>query len=126
MDGRHQMTALQDHPLAEQGHRGGIRFQLSLPLKYHVVGERGWHDGQLDNMSLIDIIFCGEDPVEAGKTVDLRLYLPRASKSQRGGAILSRATVTQSWSINDRPGKAFIAGVLINPRLVRFNPEDGT
>ncbi len=119
------MTALQEHPVAEQGHRGGNRFQLSLPLKYHVVGERGWHDGQSDNMSLTDILFRGEDPVEVGRTINLRVFLPRASKSQRGGAILSRATVTQSRVLDDRPGQAFIAAVLINPRLIRFNPENG-
>ena len=77
-------------------------------------------------MSLTDILFRGEDPVEVGKTVDLRLVLPGASKSHGGGAILSRATVTQSWVLDDRPGQAFIAALLINPRLVRFNPENGT
>ncbi|HEY3625674.1 MAG TPA: hypothetical protein VGL00_05305 [Terracidiphilus sp.] len=94
-------------------------------MKYHVVGERGWHDGRLDNMSLTDILFRGQSVVEAGKAIDLRLFLPGSTKSQRGGTILSRATVTQSWVLDDRPGQAFIAAVLINPRLVRLNPESG-
>jgi len=116
------MTSLQDQQPPKQGTRGVSRFQINLPMRYRLHGERVWRDGWVDNMSLTEILFSGTGMVDVGKSIDIRLVL-LGRGGGRGGTIVSKAKVTRSWPFLDLPGQAFIAATLINPRIVRFDSD---
>lgn len=103
----------------------GARFQIGLPMRFRIAGERFWRDGWADTMSLTEIVFRGEDGVEIGKTIDIRLVLRRPSSRERGGTIVSKAKVTRSLPLPEMPGYTAMTAELNSPRLLRFNPENG-
>jgi hypothetical protein len=117
------MTVVQEKHPNEQRPREVIRFQIDLPLKFHISGENIWREGWVDNMSSIDILFSGMEMVAPDKSIEIRLALPGARKGRRGATIVSRAKVTRCWRLVDGVGRAMIAAALESPRLLRCNTK---
>lgn len=116
------MTSLCRHERSV--HAEEVQFRIALPMRFRIVGERAWHDAWTDSMSLTEIVFTGDDEMEIGKTLDVRVVLPQLGGGQYGGAIVSKAKVTRSWSVSQMPGQVFCAAALTGPRLLRLNPEN--
>jgi hypothetical protein len=74
-------------------------------------------------MSSTEIVFRGDEAMEIGKALDIRLVLPRPGNGRRGATIVSKAKVTRSWLVSETPEQAFTSAVLIGPRLLHFSPE---
>lgn len=104
-------------------HRDALRFQIHLPMRFRILGERIWHDAWADSMSLTSIVFRGDEMMEIGKTLDIRLMLPRPEGRRSGGTIVSRARVIRSSPLSEASGQAIISAALASPRLLRYMPE---
>jgi predicted metalloprotease len=118
------MTSLEKQKLNVP--RAAIQFQVSLPMRFRIRGERAWHDAWADSMSAAEIIFRGDEVMEIGETLDIRLGLPQPGIGRHGGTIVSKAKVTQSWRLSEKPEQAFIAAALSGPRLIRFGLDNGS
>ena len=117
------MTSLEKQKLNVP--EAATQFQISLPMRFRIMGERVWREGCVDSMSLTAIVFRGEEEMEIGTAFDIRLVLPRVRSNRRGGTIVSRGKVTRSWPLSETPGQVFVAAALTGPRLLRFSPENG-
>lgn len=103
-----------------------MQFHISLPMRFRILGERVWHDAWANSMSSTEIVFHGEESMEIGKTLDIRVSLPQQSGSgRRGGTIVSKAKVTRSLPLSQNSQQSLIAAALTGARLLRSNPENG-
>jgi hypothetical protein len=103
--------------------RAGMQFQISLPMRFRIRGEKVWHEAWADSMSVSEIVFRGDKVIEIGRILDVRLVLPQPGTGRRGGTIVSKAKVMQSWPGSENPDQAFTVAALAGPRLLRFSPE---
>lgn len=101
-----------------------MQFQISLPLRFRLLGENIWHDAWADSMSATEIVFRGGEVMEIGKTIHIRLVLPLPGIGRHGGTIVSKATVMQSWPLSTHPVQAIIAAALKRPRLFRSGSDN--
>ena len=100
------------------------QFRISLPMRFRIQGERVWHHAWIDSMSLTEIIFRGDEVIEIGKTLDVRVLLPKFGGGRSRGTIASKAKITRSWSVSKARGQTFSAAVLTGSRLLRFKPGE--
>src|SRR5215469_10814924 len=108
------MTSLEkESPSVPQA---AMQFQISLPMRFRVRGDRVWRDAWVDSMSPTEIVFRGDEVLEIGKTLDIRLVLPQRGIGRQGGTIVSKARVTQTWRLPEKPRQAFVAASLTGPR----------
>jgi PAS domain S-box-containing protein len=52
------------------------RFQLHLPLKYRLLNEEKWHDGETRNISRSGLLFQAEDFLQPNVQLEINLVLP--------------------------------------------------
>ncbi len=52
------------------------RFQLHLPLKYRLLNEEKWHDGETRNISRSGLLFQAEDFIQPNVQLEINLVLP--------------------------------------------------
>jgi len=52
------------------------RFQLHLPLKYRLLDEEKWHDGETRNISRSGLLFQAEDLLQPNVQLEINLVLP--------------------------------------------------
>ena len=52
------------------------RFQLHLPLKYRLLDEEKWHDGETRNISRSGLLFQAEDLIQPNVQLEINLVLP--------------------------------------------------
>ena len=52
------------------------RFNLHLPLKYRMVGEKSWRDGTTENISRSGLLFRAPETLQPNVQLEINLVLP--------------------------------------------------
>jgi hypothetical protein len=103
-----------------------MQFKISLPMRFRIRGQKVWQDAWVDSMSAAEIIFQGDVVMEIGKALDIRIVLPQPGIGRQGGTIVSKAKVTESRPLSEKPRQACIVARLSTPRLLRFGPDSSS
>ena len=61
--------------MSERGGRAR-RFRFALPLQYRPVGEKAWHDGQMENISRSGVLFRTPAALDVDTAVEVCFVLP--------------------------------------------------
>lgn len=113
------MKAVQEIHPAEQRPRKAIRFDIDLPVRFRLLGEKVWREGEVYKVSSTEILFGVEGIIEPGKRIDIQLVLPGTRKGYPGGTIVSRATIAECSPSGSGMDRAKISASMENPRLLR-------
>jgi CheY-like chemotaxis protein len=72
------------------------RFDLHLPLKYRLVGERDWRDGTTENISRSGMLFRAEESVAPNAMLEINLVLPAEIAGLAAAEVVCRGEVVRT------------------------------
>ena len=72
------------------------RFDLHLPLKYRLVGERGWREGKTENISRSGMLFQAEEPIAPNAQLEINLVLPAEIAGLAAAEVVCRGEVVRT------------------------------
>jgi PAS domain S-box-containing protein len=72
------------------------RFDLHLPLKYRLVGERGWREGTTENISRSGMLFRAEEMVAPNAQLEINLVLPAEIAGLAAAEVVCRGEVVRT------------------------------
>jgi len=76
------------------------RFQLHLPLRYRRLGEKGWHDGQTENISRSGMLFQADEPLQPAVQLEINLVLPAEIAGLSATEVVCRGEVVRAIEPN--------------------------
>jgi hypothetical protein len=100
-----------------------VPFDVDLPMKFRVLGEKNWRDGRVLILSSKEIEFSGVLGADIGVELDIRLTLPGIRKGRLGGTLVSRARVMHCSPASVGSNEALVSAKLQNVRLLRSDGE---
>ena len=71
------------------------RFNLQLPLKYRLIGERGWRRGTTENISRSGLLFQAEEAIPATVQLEINLVLPTEIAGLAATEVVCRGEVVR-------------------------------
>jgi PAS domain S-box-containing protein len=72
------------------------RFDLHLPLKYRLVGERDWRQGTTENISRSGMLFQAEESVAPNALLEINLVLPAEIAGLAAAEVVCRGEVVRT------------------------------
>jgi hypothetical protein len=72
------------------------RFDLRLPLKYRLVGERDWRQGTTENISRSGMLFQAEESVAPNALLEINLVLPAEIAGLAAAEVVCRGEVVRT------------------------------
>jgi PAS domain S-box-containing protein len=72
------------------------RFNLHLPLKYRLVGERAWRDGTTENISRSGMLFRAEEMIPPSALLEINLVLPAEIAGLSAAEVVCRGEVVRA------------------------------
>lgn len=113
------MKAAQRSRISGQRAGKSLCFDIDLPVRFRLLGEKVWQKGGVYKVSSTEILFGVEGTLTPGQRIDIQLVLPASRNGYRGGTIVSRATIAQCFPAGGGIYHAKIAASMENPRLLR-------
>jgi PAS domain S-box-containing protein len=72
------------------------RFNMHLPLKYRLVGERDWREGTTENISRSGMLFRAEEMVPPNALVEINMVLPVEIAGLAAAEVICRGEVVRA------------------------------
>ena len=72
------------------------RFNLHLPLKYRLLGEDDWREGQTENISRSGVLFRAEEMIPANAQLEINLVLPAEIAGLSAAEVVCRGEIVRS------------------------------
>jgi PAS domain S-box-containing protein len=72
------------------------RFNLHLPLKYRLIGEKGWRDGTTENISRSGLLFRAPEALQPKVQLEINLVLPPEIAGLPATEVVCRGEVVRS------------------------------
>jgi PAS domain S-box-containing protein len=72
------------------------RFNLSLPLRYRLVGEQDWKKGLTENISRSGVLFRAEEVLQPNAQLEINLVLPAEIAGLSAAEVVCRGEVVRS------------------------------
>jgi PilZ domain len=85
------------------------RFRIEVPLRYRSVGERTWHDGQIENISGSGVLFRAGPLFAVATVIEFAFSVPFTSSGNSHAEVFCRAQVVRAappTPADTRPGLA--------------------
>lgn len=119
----HSISTQQKH--ASQGRESfppsrAQRFQLHLPLRYRRLGEKGWHDGQTENISRSGMLFQADEPLQPAVQLEINLVLPAEIAGLSATEVVCRGEVVRAI----RPNGGAVTPALA-ARILQYHFQHG-
>ena len=102
------------------------RFNLHIPLKYRLVGERSWSKGTTENISRSGMLFRAEKVIQARAQLEINLVLPPEISGLSTAEVICRGEVVRAvHSVPPTANPALAAKILRYefPQGARLHPE---
>jgi len=72
------------------------RFNLHLPLRYRLLGEQRWLQGETENISRSGLLFRAEEPLQPNSKLEISLVLPAEIAGLAATEVICRGEVVRS------------------------------
>jgi PAS domain S-box-containing protein len=87
---------IQPAPVPEVSPSRAQRFQLRLPLRYRLVGETQWHQGETENISRSGMLFETEESLQPASQLEINLVLPAEIAGLPSTEVVCRGEVVRT------------------------------
>jgi hypothetical protein len=111
------MTTL-EKDLQVNGTQEAIRFQVGLPMRFRIFGEKVWREGWVETMSVTEILFRSSREVAASQGMEIRIALPSPQSGAHGGIIVGKARVLRCFAMPEMQAQNLIVASISSPRLL--------
>lgn len=95
------------------------RFPIQAALRYRVRGERIWHEGTIENISISGLLFKAERMLESNTPIEVSFILPGMLAGERSARVVGRGAIIRSPAHQGAPGTIVMAATLTHSRLLR-------
>lgn len=76
-----------------------LRFPIHAQMRYRVVGERIWREGETVNISKSGVLFRGEQTVAAGTPIEMNFTLPVQLQGQGGAQVSCHGVIVRTTEL---------------------------
>lgn len=104
---------------------GAIRFQVNLPMRFRIFGEKVWREAWVETMSVTEILFRSSTDVGESKGMDIRITLPSPHSGAHGGTIVAKAKAVRCLPVSDLRGQFLTVASISGARLLHFAEDSG-
>jgi hypothetical protein len=94
------------------------RFDLQLPLRYRVCGEKYWLTGRIANISYTGVLFWTEQVIAVDDCVHISIEMP-AELGGRGAEILCKGEIVRTVPPASSDSQPSLAAKIVAYRFVR-------
>ena len=99
---------------------GAIRFQVNLPMRLRIFGERVWREAWIETMSVTEVLFRSSTDVGESRGMDIRITLPSPQSGAHGGTIVAKAKAVRCLPASDPHGQFLTVASISGARLLHF------
>ena len=96
-------------------YRRAVRFEIGLPLRYCLVGERRWHPARTYNISKSGVLFVAPAPVSVNAKLQIEVTLTSGADQPPGAVVCVGTVVRQGPSCS---GNHVVAARIAHAQLV--------
>ena len=72
------------------------RFNLSLPLRYRLLGEQDWRSGTTENISRSGLLFRADEMLQPSAQLEINLVLPAEIAGLSAAEVICRGEIVRS------------------------------
>ena len=72
------------------------RFMMRTPVRYRLVGDSEWHEGQTENISRSGVLFRVERASEPSAPIEMRLVLPVTLAGEAAASIVCLGRIVRT------------------------------
>lgn len=95
------------------------RFEIGTIIRYRIRGERDWHEGQTENISISGVLIRSERSLEPQTAIEMRFFLPVELDGECAAEIFCRGFVIRSSKCRIPAGSFTIAAKIMHSRFHR-------
>jgi hypothetical protein len=95
------------------------RYEIGTAIRYRVQGERGWHEGMTENISISGVLIRSVGPLDPKIAVEMRFFLPVELDGERAAEVFCRGFVIRSSKCRIPVGSFTIAAKIMHSRFLR-------
>jgi hypothetical protein len=95
------------------------RYEIGTAIRYRVQGERGWHEGVTENISISGVLMRSERPLDPKIAVEMRFFLPVELDGERAAEVFCRGFIIRSSKCRIPAGTFTIAARIMHSRFLR-------
>jgi hypothetical protein len=95
------------------------RYEIGTAIRYRVRGERAWHDGVTENISISGVLMRSFRPLDPKTAVEMRFVLPVELDGERAAEVFCRGFVIRSSTCRIPAGAFTVAARIMHSRFFR-------
>lgn len=96
------------------------RFDISMPLRYRLNGEKTWRRGKVENVSRTGVLFSARLDIEPGLPVEMILQLPLESAGPGAAKIRCKGNIIRTARL---PSSGQTLALAAQIRTFKFMPH---
>ncbi|HEX4038323.1 MAG TPA: PilZ domain-containing protein [Acidobacteriaceae bacterium] len=95
------------------------RYEIGTLIRYRVRGEREWHEGVTENISISGVLIRAEEALDPKTAIEMRFLLPIELDGERAAEVFCRGLVIRSSKCRFPAGSITIAAKIVHSRFLR-------
>lgn len=95
------------------------RYEIGTIIRYRVRGEREWHEGETENISISGMLIRSDRSLEPRTAIEMRFFLPVELDGESAAEIFCRGLVIRSSRCRVPAGSFMIAAKIMHSRFHR-------
>jgi len=95
------------------------RYEIGTLIRYRARGEREWHEGVTENISISGVLIRTERALDPKTPIELRFLLPIELDGERAAEVFCRGLVIRSSKCRFPVGTVTIAAKIVHSRFLR-------
>jgi hypothetical protein len=95
------------------------RYEIGTLIRYRVRGEREWHEGMTENISISGVLIRTRQSLNPKTSIEMRFYLPIELDGECAAEVFCRGLVIRSSKCRFPAGTVTIAAKIVHSRFLR-------
>jgi hypothetical protein len=95
------------------------RYEIGTLIRYRVRGERDWHEGVTENISISGVLIRGNQALQPRTAIEMRFLLPIELDGEIAAEVFCRGLVIRSSKCRFPAGTVTIAAKIVHSRFLR-------
>jgi|HubBroStandDraft_1064217.scaffolds.fasta_scaffold239974_2 hypothetical protein len=95
------------------------RYEIGTVIRYRARGEREWHDGLTENISISGVLIRSERSLDPKTAIEMRFFLPVELDGECAAEVFCRGFVIRSSKCRIPVGSFTIAAKIMHSRFLR-------
>jgi PilZ domain len=95
------------------------RYEIGTLIRYRVRGEREWHEGMTENISVSGVLIRARQALNPKQAIEMRFFLPIELDGECAAEVFCRGLVIRSSKCRFPAGSVTIAAKIVHSRFLR-------